>query len=612
MCKKSTQPPCDASSGTRSVRAAHRATEREGGDDDDDDDDGMGRRSARAVVVGACVLAMKWPTVRSEFPRDLSNFQGKHACSSEVRMARPVSLRDCSESVASADKVRANGAGHSWNPGLFCSSDGDDGVNVDASGVRSVSASSRFWLDEGGGFVRADAGMTTRALLDGLAERGYTLPAFPWFIDQTIGGAVATATHGSSLRWGSLSSQLVACTVVKADGSIDRYDETTTSKSLFNALRASVGRLGVIVDVTLRVVPNSQVRRQNVDVTPDEFVDEMFRVQNAVRACEQTHSDIDAAWSCAMEKKDILALDESQFFWYIPLREMSKITFRRDATYETSKRYDARRLSPEMSSVSLGLLTRHGEAETQPPSSPRDITRSVTLMAVDSAAPSWARQWKRATTSNIVDVIDERRDSYLTMTERQYDMHQVYGYEQCEVAVPLSKAGTCMRAFKDALYGDQQLDSGFRSQALIRFLKPESAWLSPAHGRVGTLYINIEDFVTYSRVSNRRGNAKFEDALRVLRGSECDGRLHWGKYGFPKRVGCFDGTKEYGLSFCHFACSARRMDPTGKFSGAADFLQFSGINFKDCCVDGLFVEKNGCVCASTRRARESNCSPREL
>lgn len=573
----------------------------------------MGRRRNAVVVGGACVFAMKWTTVRCEFPRDLSNFQGKHACASAVRVARPVTLRDCSESVANAGKVRANGAGHSWNPGLFCSSDGSDGVNVDASGVRSVSSASRFWLDEGGGFVRADAGMTTRTLLDGLAERGYTLPAFPWFIDQTIGGAVATATHGSSLRWGSLSSQLVACTVVKADGSIDRYDETTTSEALFNALRASVGRLGVIVDVTLRVVPNSQVRRQNADVTPDEFVDEMFRVQNAVRACERAHDgDIDAAWSCAMENKDVLALDESQFFWYIPLQEMSKITFRRDATYATSKRYDARRLSPEMSSVSLGLLTRNGEAEAQPPSSPRDITRSVTLMAVDSAAPSWARQWKRATTSNIADVIDERRDSYLSMTERQYDMHQVYGYEQCEVAIPLSKAGTCMRAFKDALYGDQQLNSGFRSQALIRFLKPESAWLSPAHGRVGTLYINIEDFVTYSRVSDRRGNAKFEDALRVLRGPECDGRLHWGKYGFPKRVGCFDGTKEYGASFCHFGCSARRMDPTGKFVGAADFLQFSGINLKDCCVDGLFVEKPGCVCASTRRARESDCSPREL
>ena len=37
---------------------------------------------------------------------------------------------------------------------------------------------------------------------------GWTLPAFSWYLDQTIGGAVATGTHGSSMRYGSLSSQV--------------------------------------------------------------------------------------------------------------------------------------------------------------------------------------------------------------------------------------------------------------------------------------------------------------------------------------------------------------------------------------------------------------------
>lgn len=33
-------------------------------------------------------------------------------------------------------------------------------------------------------------------------------PPLPRFLDQTVGGAVATATHGSSMKWGSLSSQV--------------------------------------------------------------------------------------------------------------------------------------------------------------------------------------------------------------------------------------------------------------------------------------------------------------------------------------------------------------------------------------------------------------------
>ena len=39
------------------------------------------------------------------------------------------------------------------------------------------------------------------------APYGYSLNMFAWYIDQTVGGAVATGTHGSSMRWGSLSSQ---------------------------------------------------------------------------------------------------------------------------------------------------------------------------------------------------------------------------------------------------------------------------------------------------------------------------------------------------------------------------------------------------------------------
>lgn len=39
------------------------------------------------------------------------------------------------------------------------------------------------------------------------APLGYSIPAAPWYIDQTVGGAVSSGTHGSSLRFGSLSSQ---------------------------------------------------------------------------------------------------------------------------------------------------------------------------------------------------------------------------------------------------------------------------------------------------------------------------------------------------------------------------------------------------------------------
>ena len=91
---------------------------------------------------------------------------------------------------------------------------GDGGIDADAN----VDAPLPLIID--GGTVLVDptartvtspAGVTTRELLNVLADvapaPGWTLPTFPWFIDQTIGGAVATGSHGSSLSSGTGSYQ---------------------------------------------------------------------------------------------------------------------------------------------------------------------------------------------------------------------------------------------------------------------------------------------------------------------------------------------------------------------------------------------------------------------
>ena len=69
---------------------------------------------------------------------DLSNFQGKHACDARVRMAAPRTALEVSEVVTRFPRVRANGVGHSWHRGLFCSGEDEDSVNVLTHRLRSV------------------------------------------------------------------------------------------------------------------------------------------------------------------------------------------------------------------------------------------------------------------------------------------------------------------------------------------------------------------------------------------------------------------------------------------------------------------------------------------
>lgn len=140
------------------------------------------------------------------------------------------------------------------------------------------------------------------------APQGYTLGGFSWFIDQTLGGAVATATHGSSLLYGSLSSQaraahapplrrpapgaqqgdmppsphahprarprhaLPPCTPARSRSQLaalkwmDARGRVRTAtpegdRHLWDALTVSVGRLGIILETIFRIVPNKSIER---------------------------------------------------------------------------------------------------------------------------------------------------------------------------------------------------------------------------------------------------------------------------------------------------------------------------------------------------------------
>ena len=116
---------------------------------------------------------------------------------------------------------------------------------------------------------------------------------------------------------------------------------------------------------------------------------------------------------------------------------------------------------------------------------------------------------------------------------------------------------------------------------MIRFINEEDALLSPANGRAAgaCMYVNVEDFVKYNRLSTTekdelsQKNEPFLRVVRLLRSETCRGRLHWGKAGWlesgddrnDRNGTCFDGPSEYGESWCAFTCAAYRYDPGDKF-----------------------------------------------
>ncbi|RKP44285.1 FAD-binding protein [Cohnella endophytica] len=69
---------------------------------------------------------------------------------------------------------------------------------------------------------------------------------------QSIAGAISTGTHGTGLKFGNLATQIIGITVVTGTGEVLDCSEQS-HPDLFKALQISLGSLGIIVQVTLKL-----------------------------------------------------------------------------------------------------------------------------------------------------------------------------------------------------------------------------------------------------------------------------------------------------------------------------------------------------------------------
>ena len=111
------------------------------------------------------------------------------------------------------------------------------------------------------GLVTVQAGMPLHRLNAELAARGWALTNLGDVDRQTIAGALATGTHGTGARFGSLATQLRAMELVLADGSVLRCSADEHA-DVFSAARVGLGALGVVSTVTLQAEPAFALRAE--------------------------------------------------------------------------------------------------------------------------------------------------------------------------------------------------------------------------------------------------------------------------------------------------------------------------------------------------------------
>jgi len=196
-----------------------------------------------------------------------SNWAGDQRCA-PIAIERPSSEQELADLVGRAcergQQLRAVGSGHSFTD-TACT----DGVMVDLSTMGRLIA-----VDPSTGLVTVEAGIKLYALGPVLAERGLALENQGDIDRQALAGALATATHGTGVRFPNLSARVVGMRLVVAGGEVVEVTVDSDPEALL-AARVSVGSLGIASTVTLQCVPLYTLHRHDRPTPLGETLDRL-------------------------------------------------------------------------------------------------------------------------------------------------------------------------------------------------------------------------------------------------------------------------------------------------------------------------------------------------
>ncbi|MBE2224605.1 MAG: FAD-binding protein [Anaerolineae bacterium] len=145
--------------------------------------------------------------------------------------------------AAQQKQIRLVAAGHSFTPVAQT-----DSIMMSLDNYQGIEA-----IDKEAGLVTVKAGTRLYQLGATLHENGLAQENLGDINQQSIAGAVSTGTHGTGADLQTIATQIVALKLINGRGELVTIDES--EPDLLNAARISLGMLGIIVEVTLRVVP---------------------------------------------------------------------------------------------------------------------------------------------------------------------------------------------------------------------------------------------------------------------------------------------------------------------------------------------------------------------
>ncbi len=161
----------------------------------------------------------------------------------------PKTVEETQQMVKNTPKLRALGSRHSFN------------TIADSTAAQiSLTQLDSMVLDPQAKTVTVGAGVRYGTLAPYIDEQGFALHNLASLPHITAVGACSTATHGSGVKNGNLSTAVAALEFVNADGQIVHLSRAKDGDQFLGAV-VGLGGLGVITKITLNVLPTFQMRQ---------------------------------------------------------------------------------------------------------------------------------------------------------------------------------------------------------------------------------------------------------------------------------------------------------------------------------------------------------------
>jgi FAD-linked oxidoreductase len=314
--------------------------------------------------------------------------------------------------------------------------------------------------------VTAYGGTTLKTLGELLHEHGLAMENLGDIDLQTIAGAISTGTHGTGSDFGIIAAQVSRIVIVNGSGELITFDESKTS-DLLDAVRVSLGLLGIIVEVTIKAIPSYILH---------------YKVQKST--LDQVLLNIDS-YIKNNRNFEFYAFPYSKFV-QIKTMNLSKIPIEK---VKIKNRCISNFFNDViLENYSFGL-----------------ICRVVRLF------PLSARMFSRMT-ANLISTFEK-----INFSHKVYPTKRLIRFYEMEYSLPVQNVEIVLL---EILRGIEEYQFKVNFPVEVRFIKGDNSYLSPA-------YLEDRCFIAVHMYNGMNHQAYFSYCEKIF--LKHKGRPHWGK-----------------------------------------------------------------------------------